>query len=229
MTFAWKYPVYLIPLDGGYVSVVEPQATEPRPHHLAVFTSEEVAAAFMHHCQIPGSARPLNNSREFGWLLQSLQQPVTRVAFDPQPDSLTVECRWDVAVQELLKRHLVADYSPWNYPVFVIRQEHGYASIEGQTSQGSHWTAIAFFTSREKSDAYVQASGTSGTLRELSDASQARTFLQEMAGVADAVALDPKVAGETHAAKHCFSIPTILQKYLVESVRNDRPAETDQR
>ena len=172
MTFTWKYPVYLIPLDGGYVSVVEPQATEPRPHHLAVFTSEEAAAAFMHYCQIPGSARPLNNAREFGWLLQSLQQPVSRVAFDPQPDSLTVECRWDVAVQELLKRHLVADYSPWNYPVLVIRQEHGYASIEGQTSQGSHWTAIAFFTSREKSEAYVQASGTPGTLRELADASQ---------------------------------------------------------
>jgi hypothetical protein len=170
----------------------------------------------MYHCQILGSPRSLKNAREFGWLLQSLQPPVTRVAFDPQPDSPTVESRWIVDVQELLARHLVVDYSPWNYPVFVIRQESGYASIEGQTSQGSHGAAIGIFTSREKAVAYLRASGTSGTLRELSDAIQTRTFLDEMAGVADAMALDPTVDGDTHAAQHCFSIATVLQKYLKE-------------
>ncbi|MHB0960683.1 MAG: hypothetical protein ACYC0X_31885 [Pirellulaceae bacterium] len=214
MKFTWEYPIYLIPLDGGYVSVVEPQAPEPRAHHLAVFTDQQRAGAFMDHCQILGAPRALHNAREFGWLLQSLRHPVTRVAFDPQADSLTIECRWDVDVQELLERHLVPDYSPWNYPVFVIRQDHGYASIEGKTSQGSHWTAIAVFTSGTKAEAYLQFSGTSGTLQQLSDASQARSFLEEMAGGASAVALNPTVEGDTHAARHCFSIPTVLQKYL---------------
>ncbi|MHB8972048.1 MAG: hypothetical protein ACYC3X_07335 [Pirellulaceae bacterium] len=219
MTFTWQYPVYLIPLEGGYVSVVDPRGEEPRPHHLAVFTSEESAAAFMHHCQILGSPRSLKNAREFGWLLQSLQEPVTRVAFDPQPDSPTIESRWTVDVQELLARHLVVDYSPWNYPVFVIQQATGYASIEGRTSQGTSWAAVALFTSREKAAAYSQASGSAGTLRELSNVPQARTFLEEMVGVADAVALDPTVDGDTHAAQHCFSLATVLQKYLLSTPR----------
>ena len=214
MTFAWHYPLYLIPLEGGYVSVVDAQAEEPKAHHLAVFTDDELAASFMHHCQILGTPRQLLNAREFGWLLHSLRQPVTRVAFDPQPNSITVRSRWNVAVEDLLTRHLVPDNSPWNYPVFVIRQQPGCASIEGQSSDGSQWTAIGLFTSREKAEAYLQALVAVGTICELVDVTQARALLSEMAGSATAVALDPTINDGRHSATHCFSIQTILQKYL---------------
>lgn len=216
MTFTWRYPLYLIPLDGGYVSVVDAQADESAAHHLAVFTSDALAASFMRHCQILGSPRPLRNAHEFGWLLQSLRHPVTRVAFDPQPDSTTVCSRWSVTVENLLTRYLVPDNSPWNYPMFVVCQQQGYASIEGQSPDGSQWTAIGFFTGREKAEAYLQASPAVGTIRALSDVNEARALLAEMAGAATAVALDPTIHEGSHSATHCLSIQTVLQKYLVE-------------
>jgi hypothetical protein len=214
MTFTWQYPLYLIPLDGGYVSVVGAPTDPCTAHQLAVFTSDELAAAFMRHHQIPGTPRPLRNAREFGWLLQSLRHPVTRVAFDPQPDSTTVSSRWNVAVEELLARHLVPDNSPWNYPVFVVCRQQGYASIEGLSPDGSRWTAIGFFTGREKAEAYLQASSLVGTIRELSDVHQARALLSEIAGSATAVALDPTISEGRHSATHCFSIQTVLEKYV---------------
>jgi hypothetical protein len=217
MTITWQYPLYLIPLDGGYVSVVGMPADQAAAHHLAVFTTVGLAEAFMQRCQIPGTPRALRNAREFGWLLQSLRHPVTRVAFDPQPDTTTVCSRWNVAVEELLACHLVPDHSPWNYPVFVVCRQQGYASIEGLSPDGSRWTAIGLFTAREKAEAYLQASLLAGTIRELNDVRQARALLREIADSATAVALDPTINAGRHAATHCFSLRTVLEKYL-----NDR-------
>jgi hypothetical protein len=215
MTFVWRYPLFLIPLEGGYVSVVEGPPDESATHLLAVFTTSTLAESFMNHCQIPGVPKPLLNAREFGWLLQSLRHPVTRVAFDPQPASLTVQSRWDVSVEELLTRHLVPDNSPWNYPVFVLQEPAGYASIEGQSADGSRWTAIAIFSSREKAEAYRQVAASAGTVCEIANMAEARTLLGTVTGSVSAVALDPTVCDGRYAAPHCFSLRTILDKYLV--------------
>jgi hypothetical protein len=214
MPFAWNYPVYLIPLEGGYVSVVDAEQAEPRPHHLAVFTTAETAGSFMQHCQIWAEPRALRNAREFSWLLQSLRQPVTRVAFDPRADTPSVQCRWNVGVTELLQDHLQPDSSPWNYPVYVVRQPEGYASIEGRTPQGDRWTAVGLFSSRDKAAAYVSSSGIPGTTQELVDVRRTRGFLQSLSAAVNAVALDPVIDQGTHSAAHCFSLATLLNKYL---------------
>ena len=54
MNITLRYPLYLAPLDGGYASVVDPQADESAAHHLAVFTTDDLASAFMLHCEILG-------------------------------------------------------------------------------------------------------------------------------------------------------------------------------
>lgn len=217
MTYAWRYPLFLIPLEGGYVSVVENHTDENAAHLLAVFTSSALATAFMDHCGIPGAPKSLLNAREFGWLLQSLRHPVTRVAFDPQPESSTVKSRWDVSVDDLLTRHLVPDNSPWNYPIFVLREATGYASIEGASADGSRWTAIAIFSSREKAEAYRQAARSAGAVSEIADMAEARDLLGAMSGSVSAVALDPTIHEGQHSAPYCFSLRTILDKYLVRS------------
>ncbi len=214
MSCAWHYPIYLIPLAGGYVSVVDGEPAEPPPHHLAVFTSLEAAQAFQHHCQILGEPRALRNAREFGWLLQSLRQPVTRVAFDPRADVQPLACRWNVGVAQLLQDHLRPDNSPWNYPIYAVRQKGGLASIEGQTPQGSHWTAVGLFSSRDKAADYVTSSGVPGTLLDLADLQHTREFLRALPATVDAVALDPVIDQGVHSAAHCFSLATLLGKYL---------------
>lgn len=217
MSFTWHYPLYLIPLDGGYVSVVGAQPEVSPVHHLAVFTSEDLAMSFMQHCAILGAPRPLRNAREFGWLLQSLRHPVTQVTFDPQPDSAHVASRWTATVEDLLQHHLVPDNSPWNYPVFVVRQQRGYASILGQSPDGMRWTAVGLFTLRGKAEAYLQASHAEGTICELGEVAEVRALLREMAATATAVALDPTISEGRHSAAHCFSIQTLLDRYLTAS------------
>ena len=215
MSIPLSYPLYLIALDGGYVSVVDAEGEEPRPQFLAVFTSEEAVQAFMQRCEILGATKELRNARDFAWLLQSVRAPVTRVSFDPEPNSTTVQGRWQVDIHEMLTEHLLIDYSPWNYPAYVIRQPIGYASIQGETSHGSQWTAVCIFTLREKADEFLTASGGQGSIEVLADLSAARSFLEGLQDGVQAVAIDPTIEGDRHNAKHCLSLPKVLDKYLV--------------
>jgi hypothetical protein len=213
MTFSWNYPIFLIPHGGGYASIVDPEDTNRQL--LVVFTKEEPALAFFVEFNILGRPRALKNSREFAWLLQSLQEPVTRVAFDPKPAQGEVNAAWTVAVATLLNHHLAVDFSPWNYPSFVIAEESGFASIEGQSSDGRPLTAVGVFTSADKARDYLSATDSKGTLCELKNVDEARRFLESLDVNVFAVALDPTVKDGQHTAKHCFDIATLLEKYLV--------------
>ena len=65
-----EYPLFLVPLEAGYVSVVEPGSDDSQTYYLAVFTEEQRAEEFMQTCGIDGEPRPLHNAREFAWLVQ---------------------------------------------------------------------------------------------------------------------------------------------------------------
>jgi hypothetical protein len=132
-------------------------------------------------------------------------------------DSEPVLARHRITVRDLLRHRLVVDYSPWNYPVFVIDQGTGYASIEGYSGEQQAWTAVMMFTRREKAETYLRASNESGTIRELTDIDQARAFLVDLAPGAGAVALDPVMDHDRRLARHCFSVQTLLDKYLVRA------------
>src|SRR6056297_528861 len=150
MAIDLEYPVYLLPVPGGYASVVSQQPDSEPIYSLAVFLDEERAIRFMETCNLPGTPRPLNNAREFRWLLQSLKEPVTQVAFDPSADAQELVARWIVSLEELLNDHIVADHSPWNYPVFVIAQGEGFVSIAGSSDAGQSIQAVALFSSADK-------------------------------------------------------------------------------
>jgi hypothetical protein len=217
MSFPLNYPLSLIALDGGYVSVVDADEADPRPHYLAVFTSEDVAETFMQRCGVLGAIKEIHSARDFAWLLQSVRPPVTRVAFDPEPLSLTVQGRWLVEIQEMLNEHLLIDYSPWNYPAYVIRQPSGYASIHGETSHGSQWMAVSVFTSREKAVAFLTASGGAGEVEEVANLAAARKLLESLKDVVQAVAIDPTIEDDRHNAQHCLGLQNVLDKYLVQT------------
>lgn len=166
-------------------------------------------------CGIMGAPREMNNDREFGWLLQSLQAPVTGVVFDPSPSVDDQSSAQRVPVRELLERHLNADNSPWNYPVYVVAQDEGFISIDGPGADGQTVTAVAFFTSEERIEAYLEATGNAGTACAMQNIDEARSFVKGIAPHAAAVALNPTFADGQRSAKHCFAIATLLDKYLV--------------
>jgi hypothetical protein len=123
--------------------------------------------------------------------------------------------RWEVPVKTLRDEHLSADLSPWNYPVYVIAQGTGFASIHGCASDGRPLTAIAFFTTSERACDYLRDAGETGELCELTDLRLTRRFLDRLALEIFAVAVDPVVDDAGRTAKYCFDIATLLEKYLV--------------
>jgi hypothetical protein len=221
MSRYWEYPIYLIPHGGGYASMVDPNVdadVEPT-QMLVVYTESEFAAQFMLEFGMEDTPRMLFNDREFSWLLQSLRAPVTDVAFDPSPLGDKIEARWQVAVRELLEAYLTADYSPWNYPVYAIAQGTGFVSIDAATSDGETLTVLGLFTSEDKASGYLEAAGESGELCILMNLDEARTFLTALTDLIGAIALDPTVENDQRAAKHCFPLDTLLNKYLVREER----------
>ena len=119
-------------------------------------------------------------------------------------------------METLLEKYLEADYSPWNYPVYVIAQESGFVSIEGETNDGRPLTAVGVFTTKEKADTYLKATGEEGSLCKLENMQQARKFLSGMSINVFSVALDLVAFADKRVASHCFDIETLLEKYLVK-------------
>ncbi|MFO7903206.1 MAG: hypothetical protein R6U98_11120 [Pirellulaceae bacterium] len=223
----FEYPLYLIPLETGYVSVVEStpdtdsDVEETHTYYLAVFTERERAEGFMEAYGLEGGPQPLHNGREVAWVAESLRDPVNNLAFDPSSESASsessnVDARWKVTVQDLLENHIVVDYSPWNYPVFVIEQQEGFASVEGRASNGERMRAIGLFTTGEKAEAFLRDAEETGTVRPIATMHQTREFLRSVLPDVTAVALDLTADRGHRSAEYCFSIGTVLDKYLVE-------------
>jgi len=214
VTLAWQYPLYLLPHDQGYASLVDANDRQPS-QSLIVCTDAATAVALMASLDMLGTPRPLRNAREFRWLLHSLREPVNQVAFDPAPTSDAINARWRVAIAELLAEHLPSDNSPWNYPVFVIGQTHGFACIEGTPEDAPALRAIGVFTTAEHAETYLRQAAEQGDVLELPDLAAAATFLAALQDEVAAVAIDPRVVAGHHAAEHCLAIELLLSKYLV--------------
>lgn len=214
MTLNWQYPIYLLPHERGYASLVDAGQQQPT-QSLIVCTDPQAAVELMARFVMLGRPRALHNAREFRWLLQSLRQPVTQVAFDPAPTDDAINARWQVAISELLTHHLPSDNSPWNYSVFAIGQADGFACIEGGPDDTPAWKAVGMFTSRQKAEAYLRDAEEQGDVLELPDLESAVTFLGAMQADVQAAALDPQVIAGRRVAETCLTIEVLLTKYLV--------------
>ncbi|MFI4875168.1 MAG: hypothetical protein ACIALR_07515 [Blastopirellula sp. JB062] len=213
MEFAWTYPLYLIAHQGGYASIVDP-ADESR-QFLVTLTTEEKTLNFMERFGIMGAPRQLNNDREFAWLLESLQAPVTQVAFDPDPREEDVNAAWSTSVSSLVSDRLEIDYSPWSYPIYLLRLESGYSSIIGADAEGNEVVVLCVFTSGQYAEEYRDASGEEATLETLDDMTTTRERIEALQDEIAAVAIDPEVRNSERVASHCMGIETLLTKYLI--------------
>jgi len=220
MSFHWNYPLYVLPHEQGYASLVDGQGGD-EIQSLIACTTLQAAVELMNQFAMLGAPKPLRNHREFRWLLQSLQAPVSHVVFDPAPTDDQVNAQWGAAVDALLASHLPSDNSPWNYPVFVIGQAEGFASIEAPLDDHSTITAIGIFTTSENAESYLEAANEAGELLELTDLETAVTFLSAIQDDVSAVAIDPRIDAGRHTAEYCLGIDVLLDKYLVREELHD--------
>ncbi len=216
MPIEWEYPIAALAHGGGYASVVDSHDDgDDERHSLIVITEIESVTDTMQQLGILGAPKWIRNAREFRWLIESLRHPVTHVAFDLSPVDGDPNPSWHVAITELLASHLPADYSPWNYPIFVVAIEEGFVSIAGSRTDGSELHALVVFSSEAKAEAYVEEAKR-GELCKIQDLDEAVKYFGAMAEVVDAVALDPAVENGGCRTERCFDIETLLEKYLVE-------------
>ncbi|MCC9606069.1 hypothetical protein LOC68_19735 [Blastopirellula sp. JC732] len=215
MSYTWKYPLYLVAHAGGYASIVDPQ--DESRQLLVALTSEEKALDFMQQFGILGAPRQLNNDREFAWLLESLRAPVTMVCFDPDPLENDVNAAWTATVETLLNDRLEVDYSPWNYPVFLLRQETGFSSIVGLDVEGNEVVVLCLFSNSQLADEYLIKTGDAGVIETLETMAQTREIMEMLREDIAAVAVDPEVRESERVASHCISVETLLNKYLIRA------------
>lgn len=214
MDYQWDYPVAVLAHGGGYASWVDSRPEGDR-HCLIVLTHTDRTPDVMERLGIIAAPRILQNAREFRWLVESLQHPVTHVAFDIDPQGDQANPEMTIAVDELIREHLIVDYSPWNYPIYVVAVGEGFASITGHREDDSPLHAIAVFREEKRAEAYVEATA-EGEVCELEDFGEAVRFFTAMSDLVDAVALDPVIEDGQYSTKHCFAMQTLLDKYLVE-------------
>lgn len=213
------YPIYVLPYGLGYVSVVDKSHESDPPHQLVVCGELHHAQQLMQQYDLPGEPRPLENDREFAWLLESLREPVTQVSFDPQLSDDTADSAWQVSVHDLLKSHLEPDLSPWNYPVFVMAVGEGFAGVHGASEAEESFMAIGVFSTESKAKQFTSHGPQPANVCQIDDIDTAVRFFEGIQDTIDAVAIDPEADGEMHLAKHCLAIDILLTKYLVPASR----------
>ncbi len=212
----WEYPLYLIAHGGGYTSIVDPQDTDDQPQHiLTTHSTEQVALNFMQQFAIIGEPRQLNNDREFRWFLKSLKLPVTKVAYDPEPIEFDINAKWTAKIKTLLEDFLIVDNSPWNYPVYVIKQEDGYSSTIGNDEDGAPMTLLNLFTDEEKAKKYAATHDGFGEVTTLHNMEHVREILLGLRDSVSAVAMDPVYEENESSSQYCIGVEALLDKYLV--------------
>ncbi|HMO15102.1 MAG TPA: hypothetical protein PKD64_13380 [Pirellulaceae bacterium] len=209
----WNFPLYIIPLQGGFASVAD-NADAHGTQRLLVFSKRETAILFIASFELLSSPKPLNNERELGWLLRSLKQPVTGLLLDPNPRNPEASSGSSYLVEEVLA-NLRPDLSPWNYPIFVLATATGFVTIDGAAADGEYLSALAVFTDEERAEQYLTNSGETAELCALESMGDTVIFLRGLSNLIGAVALDPSIVDNHNTAKYAFSIDTLLNKYLV--------------
>jgi hypothetical protein len=221
MAYTWHYPLFVIRCGDGFAAVhVESQTDEPQ-FAVTVFTSEARCNAFVETVEIEGMAGQLNNDREFAALVTALSPPFTAIVFNATVEGDQVNADWQVGIADLVTRHLPLARSPWDYPVFVLREPTGYTSISGAGQDAAALHAVGLFTRHELAEGFAEAAGLQATVETLTDPKSLAGLLVGLPESVSAAAFNPVVENDQPMAKHCLNIGDILRKHLPPDHRGE--------
>jgi hypothetical protein len=221
MGYSWHYPLFVIRCGNGFAAVqVESDTDEPQ-FAVAVFTREALCDAFVDSVEIQGEAAQLNNDREFAALVTALSPPFTAIVFDAVVDDDRVESDWQVGIHDLVGQHLPLARSPWDYPLFVLREATGYTSISGAGQGAAALHAIGLFTRQELAEGFAEAAGLQAAVEALTDPKSLAALLVDLPDSVSAAAFNPIIEDDQPTAKHCLNIGDILRKHLPADRRGE--------
>ncbi len=214
MAYTWQYPVFLIRCGDGFAAVAVDSDTDEQQFAVTVFTDEALCEQFVDNVGIDGTIVELNTEREFARLVALLRPPFASVVFDSAPVDDQVNADWQIDIPSLLTEHLPLARSPWDYPLFVLREADGYTSVRGSSGEEDTFVAVGIFTRRELADHFTADAGLSATVVQLEGPPQLRDLLDELDETVSTVAFNPTAEGDQRIAQHCVHIRDIRAKYL---------------
>jgi hypothetical protein len=214
MSLNWDYPLFVLPLEQGLVSVVDQGEDGQRRVSVAVFTDRTKTEYFAEQVGMEAEGREIANDREFAYLLHGLRHPVTSVAFDSAPQGREINARWIVGIEQLLERHLPWAASPWGYPVYVVAEPEGVSCIEGAADARGPLKLVCVFTTSEAARQYMDDARLEGSVQPVSTPDELQALLEGLEANVTAMALDPIADNDQRSAKWCVEIATVLDKYM---------------
>lgn len=209
-----SYPVFVIRIGSGYATMVTPESPEEKPEYaILVFTTEELAENFIEAVGIQDAeVRFLRNERELGRVLAMQPAEVTHIAIDSilKDGHLETNC---LTLYEMIKNHMPLARSPWDYPVFFLRQSNGQLSAIATEKS----LVAAMFTSNQKAKDYRAKLDRPSQyeLIRVETPRQLLDFLQNLPEEISAAAFNPTIDDEAnHTAVQCLEISKIIEKFL---------------
>jgi len=207
-----SYPVYVIKVGSGYAIMATPDSPEEKPEYaVLVFTKEELAEQFIEAIGLENAdVRFLRDERELGRVIAAQPAEVTHIAIDSslKDGHLETNC---LTLYEMVKNHMPLARSPWDYPVFFLRQTNGnYSAIQTEKS-----LVIAMFTSNQLAKDY-RAKLERPSQYELARVETPKTLLEFLKGLPEeitAVAFNPTMDGQSTKAQ-CLEVSKLIEKFL---------------
>lgn len=216
MSFLLTYPVIVIRHGGGYASLASEMPDGAQLLAVAAFSNEQTLREFVVAARLEGEIEFLPTSEDFARFVRAMRPPAAAIAFDPEVTEEGIRTRGQVDVATLLRDFLPAMGITWNYPVYAIRMESGYACIAGETPQGP-MIALALFDEEDVATAYRAAAEVEGEIESILDAPALVTFLDALDDAINAVAFDPQVTEIGHMARWC-----VRRAMLIDKLKNGK-------
>ena len=209
-----SYPVFVIRIGSGYATMATPESPEEKPEFaVLVFTTEALAEAFIEAVGIQDAeVRFLRSERELGRVLAVQTAEVTHIAIDSvlEDGHLQTNC---LTLYDMVKDHMPLARSPWDYPVFLLRQADGqFAAIATEKS-----LVLALFTSNQKAKEYRARleRPSQYELTRVETPGQLHDFLKSLPEETSAVAFNPTIDEESrHSAVQCMEVAKLIEKFL---------------
>ncbi|MDA7951291.1 MAG: hypothetical protein MPJ24_07355 [Pirellulaceae bacterium] len=245
MAHPWKFPLYILPHGGGYVSLMRSQyrlATEgpkgeggnqeEKEDHLAVVLFDDLSLAgdFQEAAGISAPLSSLKRPEDFAEFVRGLTDKTPTVILNPQlkEGELIVEAQ--AKAVELLARELPSPGIRWGLPLYLLQQKEGWFSLCGTGQDGKQQQAVAAFTQKKALLSVQEELSLVGEIVSLGSLERLNTFLGEIGEEATALAFNPTVEGGRLRASYAITVIG-LHKALANSTATlkgqNKSGETD--
>ncbi|MDO4584844.1 MAG: hypothetical protein Q4D62_12160 [Planctomycetia bacterium] len=214
-----SYPVFVVKIQGGYASISTPESSAERPEYaILVFSTEALAEKFIRDAPLENAeVFFLKSERELAKVLVLQKPPFTHMAWDTTlaDGRLTTTC---VAIPEMLLKHLPLARSPWDYPIWYLKDaDENLVVITTQNKEGKPLSVLCLFTTRQRAEQYREKvpHSKSISVEAIASPHDLKAFLVALPDDFLGIGFNPEMREDNQpTSTYCLRKEKVLEKYL---------------